>query len=365
MMKNDQHTNTSLKHKFRTGKKLITAALIGCLLLVLAACGSKKTADIKVLSGSYVQEIDQPAKNGQGYLALKINIRNTTGQEINVSSDNFKLMKRKQSISPASVSVDGISEIDDQKLDKNDSTSGYVFFKVNKKDKYQLKFSPEAVNSENDDKLGSSTTTVNAKNFKDPGASAKAAAKQYIEAVFLNNKTDQQHNDLANNVNADAKKYHDDFVNGLRNEIDKDDVTDQQADKIFQDYVSNAAKRDQISYKVYEAGPDKVTIEVVAKNVNIDSMNFDQLSSDFEKDFMNNHKDDDNINEDEVDKEAAQYVLNKLPDMISKAQVSTDETSGYQLNLTKKDGKWDIATSGSDSSGYSSLRDQFLAGLSD
>lgn len=365
MMKNNQHKNVSLKHKLRAGKKLITAALIGCLLLFLAACGSKKTADIKILSGSYVQEADQPAKSGQGYLALKVNIRNTTGQELNLSNDDFKLMKGKQSISPVSVSIDGINEIDDQKLDKGDSTNGYVFFKVNKKDKYQLKFSPDAVNSQNDNKLGSSTTNVNASSFKDPGESAKTAAKQYIEAVFLNNKTDQQHNDLANNVNADAKKYHDDFVNGLRNGVDKNNVTDQQADKIFQDYVNDAAKRDSISYKVYEAEPDKVTIDVVAKNVNIDDMNFDQLSSDFEKDFMNSHKDDDNINEDEVDKEAAQYVLNKLPDMISKAQVSTDENSGYQLHLTKKNGKWEVATSGSDSGDYNSMRDQFFAGLTD
>ena len=74
MMKNNQHKNVSLKHKLRAGKKLITAALIGCLLLFLAACGSKKTADIKILSGSYVQEADQPAKSGQGYLAFGIQL---------------------------------------------------------------------------------------------------------------------------------------------------------------------------------------------------------------------------------------------------------------------------------------------------
>lgn len=362
MDNNNSKLNKKIKQGYNFVKKIMSIALIGCFLLILTACGSKKSADVKVLNGSYVQEADQNVKNGKGYLALKVNVKNTTGQEIEISSSDFKLVKGDQSVSPTSVSTDNMDEISYQKLSNDDSASGYIFFKVDKKDKYELKFTPETTSSKSD-KLGATTVKVNANQYKDPGQSAKKAAKQYVEAVFLNNKSAQEHNDLTNNVNADAKKYHDDFVSGLRDKLDKDSVSDQQADKIFQDYINDAVKRDYISYKVYEAEPGKVTIEVVLKNVNIGDMDFDQLSSDFQKDFMNKHKDDDDIDEDEVDKEAAQYVLNKLPDMISKAEISTDESSGYQLQLTKKDGKWEVKTTGSDSSGYTSLRNQFLAGV--
>ena len=86
-------------------------------------------------------------------------------------------------------------------------------------------------------------------------------------------------------------------------------------------------------------------------------MDFDKLSDDFKNDFINKHKDDDEIDEDEVTKEASQYVLDKLPEMISKAQVSTDENTGYHIKLVKKDGKWQVETTGSDAYDYNSLRD--------
>lgn len=349
-------------HKRHFGKKLLAISLIGGSLFTLSACG-KQAVDVKVSNGTYVQEIDHSAKSGQGYLALKVNVKNTTNQKLEVSSDNFKLKKGDKSISPESVSIDGMNDIHADKLDKDDTASGYVFFKVDKKDKYQLKYSPESTDYSKNDKLSTTSVEVNTAKYKDPGQSAKKAAKQYVDAVFLNNKDAQNHNDLENNVKQDAKKYHDDFVNGLRDQLDKDAVSDQQADKIFQDYVNDGAKRNQISYKIYEAEPNKVTVEIVAKTVNFDDMDFEKLSDDFKNDFINKHKDDDEIDEDQVTKEASQYVLDKLPEMISKAQVSTDDSTGYHIELTKKDGKWQVETTGSNAYDYNSLRNQFLGGV--
>lgn len=361
MMKNKQGQYSTHNNHF--GKKLFAAVLIGGSLLSLSACGMKKGAEVKVSSGTYVVEDDKTPQNGHGYLALKVNVKNTTGQTIDISSDDFKLKQGDKTISPESLYIDGMHNITSEKLDKDDSTSGYVYFKVNKKDKYDLKFSPEADDSEKDDNLKATTSKVDASKYKDPGESAKKAAKDYVKAVFLNDKKAQDNNNLANNVKEDEKDYQKDFKKGLIGDLDEGKVSDQQADKVFQDYVTDGAKRDTITYKVREADANNATIEIVAKNVNIGDMDFDQLSSNFEKDFMNKHKNDDDINEDEVESEAAKYVLDKLPGMISKAEVSTDDDSGYQLKLTKKDGKWEVMTTGSDSYGYTSLRNQFLAGL--
>lgn len=351
------------KHQKHVGKKLLALSLIGGSLFTLSACGKQNT-DVKVSSGCYVQEVGQSvAKDGEGYLALKVNVKNTTRQQLEVSKDDFKLKKDDKSISPESMTIDGMTDIQDTKLDKDDTASGYVFFKVNKKDKYELKYTPEATDYEKNDKLSSTTVDVNAAKYKDPGESAKKAAKQYVEAVFLDDKDAQEHNDLENNVKEDAKKYHDDFVNGLRDQLDKEYVSEQQADKIFQDYVKDGAKRDQISYKIYEAQPNKVKIEINLKNVDFESMDFDKLSEDFVNDFINKHKDDDSIDEEQASKEAAQYILDKLPEMISKAEVATQDSSGYQIELVKKDGKWEVETTGSDAYGYNSLRNQFLGSL--
>lgn len=357
---------SKLKQGLRVGKKIIAMSLIGGSLFMLSACGAKKAANVKVSNGCYVQEYGHSTQSGKGYLALKVNVKNTTGQEISVSDSDFKLKKGDKTISAEdSLSIDGLNDIGYQKLDKDESVSGYVFFKVDKKDKYDLKFTPKSTDydSSKDDNLKASTTEVNASKYKDPGQSAKNAAKQYVEAVFLNDKSAQDNNNLENNVKEEAKQYHDDFVKGFRETIDKDAITDQQADKVFQDYVSDGAKRDEISYKIYEAAPNKVTIEVIAKTVNISDIDFDKLMSDFEKDFINKHKDDVDVDEEQVEKEAGQYVIDKLPELISKQEISTDSNSGYQIQLQKKDGKWEVVTTGSDSDSYSSLRNQFLAGI--
>ena len=86
----------------------------------------------------------------------------------------------------------------------------------------------------------------------------------------------------ANNVKEDEKNYQKDFKKGLIGDLDEGKVSDQQADKVFQDYVTDGAKRDTITYKVREADANNATIEIVAKNVNIGDMDFDQLSSNFE-----------------------------------------------------------------------------------
>ncbi|MGX5377893.1 DUF4352 domain-containing protein [Ligilactobacillus sp. LYQ135] len=357
------HLLEKLRGKNHIGKKLMTLTLIGSSVLMLTACG-KKSAEVKVSSGSYVQETDKSAKSGEGYLALKVNVKNTTGEKLVVSSDDFKLKKDDETISPETMYLDGMKELNYQKVDKDDSVSGYVFFKVDKDDKYELKYTPEPSDYEKDDKLKSTTTEVNASKYKDPGESAKKAAKQYVEAVFFNDQNAQEKNNLENNVKEDAKNYHDEFVKDFRDELGEDAVSDQQADKIFQDYINDGKKRDEISYEIYEAKPNEVTIEVNAKTVDIGNIDVDQLMSNFEDEFLDKHKDDDEINEDEVVKEATQYLIDKLPELISKEEVSTDSDSGYRLKMKKTNGKWEIETTGSDADDYSLLKEQFLGGLS-
>lgn len=140
-------------------------------------------------------------------------------------------------------------------------------------------------------------------------------------------------------------------------------VSCQQADKIFQDYVKDGKKRDEISYEIKEAQPNAVTIEVNAKTVDLGDIDTDKLMSNFEDEFINKHKDDDEISEEEVTKEAAQYLIDKLPELISKTEVSAESDTGYTLKMKKKNGKWEIETVGSDAYGYTSLKDQFLGGL--
>lgn len=357
------HLLEKLRGKNHIGKKLMTLTLIGSSVLMLTACG-KKSAEVKVSSGSYVQETDKSPKSGEGYLALKVDIKNTTGEKLVVSSDDFKLKKDDKTISPESMYLDGMKEFNYQKIDKDDSASGYVFFKVDKNDKYELKYTPEPTEYEKDDKLKATTTEVNTSKYKDPGQSAKKAAKQYVEAVFFNDQSAQEKNNLENNVKEDAKNYHDEFVKEFRDELGEDAVSDQQADKIFQDYVNDGKKRDEISYEVKEAQPNEVTIEISAKTVNMGDIDTTQLQSNFEDEFINKHKDDEEISEDEIVKEATQYLIDKLPELISKEDVSSDDESGYSIKMKKNNGKWEIETTGSDAYGYTSLKNQFLGGLS-
>lgn len=340
-------------------KWILLPVLASGALCLLSACGEKEGAEVKISSGSYVQDSNNVSKKGEEYLALKVDVKNVSGDKLDISDDNFTLKQGDKSISAEPSSIADMHGIGYKTLDKGASISGYVFFKVNPKDKYQLTFSPKAVDSKKDDKLKSTSVEMDASKYQNPGEEAKKAAKQYVDAVFLNDKKAQEKNDLTNNVQEDAKQYRENTIKQFRDIFGGDAVTDAQMEKLFDQYQDDARKRDEITYTIHEATPDKVQIEVVAKTVDFRQIDISKLASGFKEELEKKYSDDDTIDPDDVAKEAAKYVLDKMPDLISHTDVTTQDNSGDILTLEKKDKKWKVVTTGSDSTGYTSLMDQF------
>lgn len=346
-------------------RKLILGTLsTGLLLTALAGCGEKESANVKISNGVYVEDSNHHGEGDERYLALKVDVKNTSNEKLSISPQNFQLKLKDKTLAPQDLYIDDMKTLNYSDLGKEASENGYLFFKVKKGENYELVFKPQSADDEDNEKLKETVVKVETSDYKDPGQEAKNAAKQFVNAVFFNNKKDIEKNNLANNLEEENKNYKTLFIDGLKSFLG-DGVSQKQKEKIFDIYQKDGEKRDKISYKVLKSDENSATIEVVAETVNIeDFTNDEELQDKLKNDFLKKHKKDiKKMDYNDLVVKINQYASDVLPKYIENAEVSTKDSDGYRLTLKKKDEKWEIVTKGSDSYGYTNLVNQFLGGV--
>lgn len=350
-----------------------TLAISGIALLsigLLTACGNKTSvpAKIDVKSGAYVLENGKSVVSGEGCLALKVGIKNTSSSTMNnIYDGSFKLYDSEGN----QHSTESVYGNDDSKfktlqsgnLSPNKTLEGYIAFQVDKGEKYELHFSP--MPSASDKKPDDIVVKVDTSKYKDPTKDLTKLAQSYIDNVFLG-KTG-----MKSSLTNDLTKAHSDF-NALFSkkfpqESDIEDYyTPSQAElnTIVTSFEAENAKRGKVEYGVSEMFPDYAIVTVSPTVINFDDVEADSIMTTWEN--QNKGKFDDY---DTAMTAASKYLVQNVSKKFAStptSQPSDMNTGGEKLILTKDNsGKWTVNDKDSDKNyDFKNIQSDFMGGMS-
>ncbi|WP_223330841.1 DUF5105 domain-containing protein, partial [Streptococcus mitis] len=108
-------------------------------------------------------------------------------------------------------------------------------------------------------------------------------------------------------------------------------------------YIKANAKRAKVEYKVKTYLPDYAVIYVRPETIDLDNLNVFELSRKFYEENKGKYG-----NYSEAMKAGEKYILENAPSQFESTPLDTSDSmrkEGYEIKMSKKDGKWTIDTS--------------------
>lgn len=355
-------------------KEILFSMTVGTVLL-LGACGDKGTATkpavesqnttVKIKSGTYVLQDGDKVKDGEGYLALDVSVKNTSKSSIDLSAQDFSLYDKKDNkISEKNMysDDDSFQSFEGNSLSTGKSVDGYVVFPVDKDQKYELHFIPETGGSKKDKEI---TLKVDASKYHDDTDNIKQLADQYVSQVFLNKAAANEKKNqlkLTNDLEKEKNDFNQQFSTRLKKEFTDYIPSDAELGKTIDGFKATNQKKAKITYTIDQLFPTEASVYVSPEVINFDEIDTDSIISQFVDENEGKYEDYDKATQD-----AEKYLLQQLPSKFDSATVSQPsdmEGQGYKVNLTQKDGKWTVDSSKADNNyDYQSLASSFMGGL--
>ncbi|ASB91203.1 DUF5105 domain-containing protein [Bacillus sonorensis] len=171
-------------------KKLYLMMLLMIVAVLSAACsgGSKSAsadkdeakkadnAEIKILSTEYTLPDDSTTKLADGELILKVkvSIKNTGKEPLSVTRRSFNLYHGDSKVTDVNIYDAQNERLTTATLNSDKSVDGYLYYQVEKGEKYQLEYAPETYGDEKIEPIefeidgGSSAMLESAKKLDDP-----------------------------------------------------------------------------------------------------------------------------------------------------------------------------------------------------
>lgn len=344
-------------------KKLGLVLLSAVAIISLAACGGtgsakkdggdsktekkaskSKIASISIDEGEYVVPKEEEAEDGEGFLALKVTIKNETDKSLDMSSTDIMLYDEDDSkIEALSLYLDESKTplLSYEKISGKKSKTGYIVFPVEKEAKYKLHFEPRIYEVEKESKP--IILDVEASDYKDHSEDAKKVATAFVDEVFLATENKDYNELVANDRDAAVKSFDENFNKAIKKKFYDYKVTDEEGLALAKVFREDNAKVATVEYEVASYFPDAAEV-----TVNMEGLSFDEMKDDMEtvsKDYYDAHSDQDY---DERSKASQKAVLDKLPEIFKNTKpISIDDYSdGFKVIMKKKDNKWEIQTKG-------------------
>ena len=366
---------------------------------------SNSNFEVSVKDGMYVLPKDEDSSSH--YLALQVEIKNNRDKQFSFTSQDITLYNEKdEKVEPIQIyesdSKTKFMSYGDS-LSKGKSVAGYVVYEVDKDAKYELHFAPSFYDDVKENKKGKNDVAikVDPSQYEDTIDEAKEAMKKYVDAVYLdgentggasnvsftNDKTqivaledkksdnkksdDKKSDDKKSEEKKDDKKSEDKKSDDKKSSNDSDVITnDVKADReefikkfiesfgkgfynykpsdselrtFAEAYIKANAKRAKVDYKVKTYLPDYAVIYVRPETIDLDNLNVHELSRKFYEENKGKYS-----NYSEAMKAGEKYILENAPSQFDSTPLDTSDNmqkEGYEIKMTKKDGKWTIDTS--------------------
>ena len=387
-------------------KKVLKHSALVLTALALVACGNSKKAsdngtgsnsnfEVSVKDGMYVLPKDEDSSSH--YLALQVEIKNNRDKQFSFTSQDITLYNEKdEKVEPIQIyesdSKTKFMSYGDS-LSKGKSVAGYVVYEVDKDAKYELHFAPSFYDDVKENKKGKNDVAikVDPSQYEDTIDEAKEAMKKYVDAVYLdgentggasnvsftNDKTqivaleDKKSDDKKSDDKSEDKKSDDKKSDDKKSSNDSDVITnDVKADReefikkfiesfgkgfynykpsdselrtFVEAYIKANAKRAKVDYKVKTYLPDYAVVYVRPETIDLNNLNVHELSRKFYEENKGKYS-----SYSEAMKAGEKYILENAPSQFDSTPLDTSDNmqkEGYEIKMTKKDGKWTIDTS--------------------
>lgn len=383
-------------------KKVLKHSALLLTALALVACGNSKKAsdngtasnsnfEVSVKDGMYVLPKDEDSNSH--YLALQVEIKNNRDKQFSFTSQDIALYNEKdEKVEPIQIyesdSKTKFMSYGDS-LSKGKSVAGYVVYEVNKDAKYELHFAPSFYDDVKENKKGKNDVAikVDPSQYEDTIDEAKEAMKNYVDAVYLdgentggasnvsftNDKTqivaledkksddkksddkksdDKKSDDkkssrssdlITNDVKADREEFIKKFIESFGKGFYNYKPSDSELRTFAEAYIKANAKRAKVDYKVKTYLPDYAVIYVRPETIDLDNLNVHELSRKFYDENKGKYS-----SYSEAMKAGEKYILENAPSQFDSTPLDTSDNmqkEGYEIKMTKKDGKWTIDTS--------------------
>lgn len=388
-------------------KKMLKYSALFVSTLALVACGSstKKASDngtasnsnfeVTVKDGMYVLPKDEDSSSH--YLALRVEIKNNRDKKFSFTSNDITLYNGEdEKLDPIQVYESGSKtkflEYGDS-IAKGKSVAGYVVYEVDKDEQYELHFAPSFYEDLEDYKKNNKNNEVAIKvdpsKYEDNIDEVKTLMKNYVDAVYLNgestggassvsttekggqvialadkDKKKSKNSDkeaVTNDVEADREAFIKKFTQSFESSFYSYKPSEAELRTFAESYIKANAKRAKVEYNVKTYLPDYAVVYVRPETIDLDNLNISELSRKFYEENKGNYNNDYR----ETMKAAEKFVLENAASQFESTPLDTDDNmdkEGYEIKMTKKNGKWTVDTS-SDNYDLNSMARVFRGGI--
>ena len=366
---------------------------------------SNSNFEVSVKDGMYVLPKDEDSNSH--YLALQVEIKNNRDKQFSFTSHDITLYNEKdEKVEPIQIyesdSKTKFMSYGDS-ISKGKSVAGYVVYEVDKDAKYELHFAPSFYDDVKENKKGKNDVAikVDPSQYEDTIDEAKEAMKKYVDAVYLdgentggasnvsftndktqivaledkksdNKKSDDKKSDekkddkksddkksddkksddkkssndsdvITNDVKADREEFIKKFIESFGKGFYNYKPSDSELRTFAEAYIKANAKRAKVDYKVKTYLPDYAVVYVRPETIDLDNLNVYELSRKFYEENKGKYS-----NYSEAMKAGEKYILENAPSQFDSTPLDTSDNmqkEGYEIKMTKKDGKWTIDTS--------------------
>ena len=361
---------------------------------------SNSNFEVSVKDGMYVLPKDEDSNSH--YLALQVEIKNNRDKQFSFTSQDIALYNEKdEKVEPIQIyesdSKTKFMSYGDS-LSKGKSVAGYVVYEVDKDAKYELHFAPSFYDDVKENKKGKNDVAikVDPTQYEDTIDEAKEAMKKYVDAVYLDgentggasnvsftndktqivaledkksddkksddkkseekkddNKSEDKKSDdkkssndsdvITNDVKADREEFIKKFIESFSKGFYNYKPSDSELRTFAEAYIKANAKRAKVDYKVKTYLPDYAVVYVRPETIDLDNLNVYELSRKFYDENKGKYS-----NYSEAMKAGEKYILENAPSQFDSTPLDTSDNmqkEGYEIKMTKKDGKWTIDTS--------------------
>ena len=361
---------------------------------------SNSNFEVSVKDGMYVLPKDEDSNSH--YLALQVEIKNNRDKQFSFTSHDITLYNEKdEKVEPIQIyesdSKTKFMSYGDS-ISKGKSVAGYVVYEVDKDAKYELHFAPSFYDDVKENQKGKNDVAikVDPSQYEDTIDEAKEAMKKYVNAVYLdgentggasnvsftndktqivaledkksdNKKSDDKKSDekkddkksddkksddkkssndsdvITNDVKADREEFIKKFIESFGKGFYNYKPSDSELRTFAEAYIKANAKRAKVDYKVKTYLPDYAVIYVRPETIDLDNLNVHELSRKFYEENKGKYS-----SYSEAMKAGEKYILENAPSQFDSTPLDTSDNmqkEGYEIKMTKKDGKWTIDTS--------------------
>ena len=366
---------------------------------------SNSNFEVSVKDGMYVLPEDEDSNSH--YLALQVEIKNNRDKQFSFTSHDITLYNEKdEKVEPINIyesdSKTKFMSYGDS-ISKGKSVAGYVVYEVDKDAKYELHFAPSFYDDVKENQKGKNDVAikVDPSQYEDNIDEAKEAMKKYVDAVYLdgentggasnvsftndktqivaledkksdNKKSDDKKSDekkddkksddkksddkksddkkssndsdvITNDVKADREEFIKKFIESFGKGFYNYKPSDSELRTFAEAYIKANAKRAKVDYKVKTYLPDYAVVYVRPETIDLDNLNVYELSRKFYDENKGKYS-----SYSEAMKAGEKYILENAPSQFDSTPLDTSDNmqkEGYEIKMTKKDGKWTIDTS--------------------